>query len=132
MHVRAIPTYSLCIADLLKGMIIQVLSQLQKFSYQYKLSRAHDDIVIIVAEKEECVTYSPCGCVDKGIEKVRAGRLLLQVLDEASIELTFYFEYTQEILPVSNFAHSSSFVAITMMSSCALERLQSDCYAQNF
>ena len=103
MHVRAIPTHSLCIADWLKGMIIQVLSQLQKFSYQYKLSRAHDDIVIIVAEKEECVTYSPCGCVDKDKEKFRAGRLLLQVLDKASIELTFYFGYTQEILPVSKF-----------------------------
>lgn len=56
MHVRAIPTYSLCIADLLKGMIVQVLSQLQKFSYQYKLSRAQDDIVIIVEEEKECVT----------------------------------------------------------------------------
>ena len=70
----------------------------------YKLSRAHDNIVITVTEEEECVTsYSLRGCVDKGIEKFRAGRLLLQVLDEASIELTFYFGYTQEILPVSKF-----------------------------
>jgi len=51
MHVRAIPTYSLYIADLLKGMIIQVLSQLQS-SVINILSRAHDDIIIMVAEEE--------------------------------------------------------------------------------